>query len=226
MTKTMYTTLLELPLFQGLGADTLTAIIETCEMDFHTAPAGHTLWRDGDTCTGLTFLIKGCLDATATSADGTWRVTEELRAPAVVGLEVLYGSRRTHRRTLSAQVASRMMHIDKPTVASLIKNYEVFRLNVLNSLTSQVIHSATPLWLPPQETTEGRIVNFFHCHVQRPAGYKVFDISQATLGAYLGEDPRYVARALATLAHEGLIRTGRRRVEVPQFERLLHRYQA
>ena len=221
MAKTMYSTLLELPLFQGLGADDVTRIIETAQLSFEVISHGRTLIHEGEMCNGLTFIISGAMVCTTPAADGTWYVEEDIDAPAMIGLDVLYGSQRTHRHTLTARQRSRVMFVTKPTVSALIQHYEVFRLNVLNTLTTQSVRTAAPLWLPAATSLEGRIIAFMHAHVMRPAGRKVFSISHATLGKYLGEDARYVSRALHTLAETGLISLERRAIEVASFENLL-----
>ena len=224
MTKSMFTTLLELPLFQGLGTADVTAIVEATRMEFDTVAAGQTLLHEGDACTGLTFVIGGQLTMRTPSADGSWHVDELVDAPAMLGLDVLYGSQRSNRHTYIARRETSVMHVTKSDVSDLTSRYEVFRLNVLNALTTQTVRTTVSLWLPPADTLEGRIIRFMHNHVQRPAGYKCFDISQILLGQYLGEDPRYISAALARLRKLGLVRTDRRMVEIDAFENLLREF--
>lgn len=224
MAKTMYTTLLELPLFQGLGIDDITRIVEGMELDFNVVNEGRRLIAEDSPCTGLTFLLSGQLRVSTASADRSWHVEELLDAPSVVGLDVLYGSRRTHRHSYVAHQRSRVMFVAKHGVGALIARFDVFRINVLNALTTQVERTRQPLWLPPDSSTEGRIIRFFLTHVQRPAGPKRFCISQARLGEYLGEDKRYVSAALHRLEQQGLLTNERRLISIEAFERLLRDY--
>ena len=217
----MFDTLLELPLFQGLGRDDLTRILESTRLDFSTMPTGSTLLRQDELCTGLTFFIDGQVGVETLAANRGWSVEETLPIPSVVGLEVLYGRRRTYRHSLYALSQTRLLTIDKRTVAALTSYFEVFRLNVFNTLTTSIARREQLDWLPAPTTLEGRLIAFFHTHVSHPAGPKTFHLSLRTLGAYLGEDPRYISRALHRLSNDDLLTLGRRAITIPSFERLL-----
>ena len=222
METNMFDTLLELPLFQGLSRDDLTRILESTHLTFDTLSESSVLCRQDDICTEVTFVIEGRLKQNTQSADRTWSVDEEVGARSLVGLDTLWGGTRTHRHTYSALTPTRLLHVDKRTFAALTSYFEVFRLNVLILLTTQQFRQSQPQWLPAPETLCGRIVAFMRQHVMRPAGPKVFHISQQQLGKYLGEDYRYVGRALTQLEREGLIAKGHRAIVIPSFETLLN----
>lgn len=222
MKQTMFDTLLSLPLFQGLGRRDLTRILESTRLDFATARAGSTILRQDTPCTGLTFIMQGQVATTTYAADRRWSVEEEMKVPAVVGIDVLYGSTRTHRLDCQARTSVRYLLMDKRTVAALTAYFEVFRLNVLNLLTTTAVRREQLLWMPPQTTLEGRIAAFMRAHVHHPAGGKRFRIALHLLGDYLGEDPRYVSKALHRMAEAGLLRLQRKTIEVDSFETLIN----
>ena len=217
----MYNTLLELPLFQGLSRDDLTRILESTHLRFETLPEGATLFRQDDPCTGLTFVIEGRLCQNTQSADHTWSVDEELGARTLIGLNVLYGNARTYRHAYTALCPTRLLQIDKRTAGALTAYFEVFRLNVLNHLTTQAIRRTQAQWLPAPASLQGRLIRFMRQYVERPAGPKVFHISQQQLGGYLGEDYRYIGRTLQQMARAGLIVKGHRAISVPFFENII-----
>lgn len=221
MEASMFDTLLSLPFFQGLGHADLTRILESTRLDFETVGAGSFLVQQDQMCSGLTFVLQGEVAMSTLSADRTWSVEETLPVPAVVGMEVLYGSLRSHRHTLQAHSSTRLLRMDKHTVGALTAYFEVFRLNVLNWLTTTIVRRDQLLWLPAETNLRGRVRSFMRTHVHHPAGHKVFHISQQLLGNYLGEDKRYVARALHQMEDLGLLRLERRSIEVPSFGKLL-----
>lgn len=217
----MFDTLLGLPLFQGLSRDDMTRIVESLRLDFDTYEIGTPLCRQDDVCTHVLFVIDGCLRKRTLSVDRKWAVEEDLGAGTVVGLEVLYGRRRTYESTCTTLQPTRMLMIDKRTMGALFRYFEVMQLNAFNHLTSVIAQHEQLAWLPTPQTLEGRIARFFQSHVSKPAGHKRFDISLATFGRQLAEDPRYVSRALRSIEAKGLITVGRRSVDIPTFERLL-----
>lgn len=217
----MFDTLLNLPLFQGLGVADLTRILESTRLDFQTLEAECVLLRQGDLCTGLTYLIDGGAVITTDAADRRWSVEEELALPAVLGLEVLYGSARCHAHSYRTTATTRTLYVDKRTVAALTSYFEVFRINLLNLLSTAIDKQRRIDWLPARPTLEGRIVHFMLCHCLRPAGHKTFCLSQRMLGSYLGEDYRYISKALHRLEGRGLVQLERNKIQVPAFETLL-----
>lgn len=219
----MFTMLLTLPLFQGLSYDDVTRIVESTRLDFSTLTEGAILCRQDEPCTDLHIIIDGRLKARTASADRSWAVEEEVTERSIVGLDVLYGRRRTHTSTFTALTTTRILSIDKRTMGALFRYFEVMQINAFNVLTSQIATRDRVMWLPPADSLEQRITRFMLSHVSRPAGRKRFDISMALLGRYLGEDQRRISKALHNLMADGLVNLQRRAVEVPAFEKLLLR---
>lgn len=221
MTLTMFDTVLSLPLFQGLGPDDLTRILESTRLRFETLMPETQIVQQDDMCNDVIFILSGTVRCTTTAADRLWYVEEVLPVPALLGLEVLYGSTRAYPYTASADTTVRLMRVDKRTMAALTSYFEVFRINVLNTLSALVARQRQLQWMPAPQTLEGRIVYFMRTHVQRPAGSKSFHISLPELGAYLGEDSRYVSKALHRLEKKGLLQMTRRKIHVPAFENII-----
>lgn len=221
MKQTMYDTILGLPLFQGLSTADLTRVLEGTRLEFDTVTPGTLLLRQDELCTGLTFVIEGTVTLHTESADHRWSVDEMLDGPMVLGMDVLYGSTRTHRHSAQAMTTTRILFMDKRSVAALTSYFEVFRLNVLNLLTTSAVRRDQLNWLPAATTKEEHIIHFFRIHVQRPAGHKRFNISQKVLGHYLGEDYRFIARALRNLQDREWLTLDRRCIDIPAFERLV-----
>ncbi|MCR5179735.1 MAG: Crp/Fnr family transcriptional regulator [Bacteroidaceae bacterium] len=217
----MFDTLLSLPLFQGLSPDDLTRILESTRLDFDTVGQGTCLMKQDHPCEALTYVLQGDVALTTQSADRSWSVEETLAVPAVAGLDVLYGRRRNYRYSLTAREETRVLHMDKRTVGALVAYFEVFRINVLNMLTSSIARREQLTWLPAEIGLEGRIRSFMKTHVEHPAGQKVFYISQLQLGNYLGEDKRRISKALHHMQETGLLRLERRSIAVPHFEELM-----
>lgn len=217
----MFDTLLQLPLFQGLGQADLTRILESTHLNFETLPKDSTVVRQDKICSDVILVIEGKLRQNTQSADHSWSVDEEVGARSLIGLDVLYGSTRTHRHTFTTLCPTRLLRVDKRTVAALTDYFEVFRLNVLNWLTTRAVRQTQPQWLPAPDSLCGRIIAFMRSHVEYPAGHKVFHISQQQLGQYLGEDYRYISKALNQLQQQQLIHKKIKQIDIPSFESLI-----
>ena len=217
----MFDTLLALPLFQGLSRSDLTRILESTHLDFETVTAENYIVQQDALCTDVTFVLEGRVESVTYGADRSWYVVETLNVPTVIGVETLYGIHRTQQRSVRALTTTRLLRVDKRTIAALTGYFEVFRINVLNLLSATIARQRQPMWQPARHSLEGRIVQFLRTHTSYPAGRKLFHISQHTLGDYLGEDYRYVSKALHKLQRGGRIELQRTCIIVPSFEKLL-----
>ncbi len=221
MEPSMFDTLLSLPLFQGLGHDDLTRILESTHLNFETLPIGQEIVRQDSPCAGVTFILKGKVSCQTEAADRSWNVVETMQAPLVIGLDTLYGSKQTYPHSFLTSTQVRLLRVDKRTIAALTGYFEVFRINVLNTLSAKIARQQQPLWLPSSTTLEGRIIHFMRTHVTRPAGHKTFNMTLRMLGSYLGEDYRYVSKALHHIEELGLVELRRNSIDIAAFESLL-----
>ena len=89
--ETMFDTLLQLPLFQGLCQEDFTNILDKVKLHFTKYKPGERLIPQGSPCDRLCFLLKGEIAMTTTSKDDTYTVMERLGAPYVIEPQSLFG---------------------------------------------------------------------------------------------------------------------------------------
>lgn len=82
--ETMYDTLLQLPLFQGLCHNDFTEILEKVKIHFAKYQAGDTILTQGDVCDKLVFLLKGKISSNTISADKVYTYIEYIEAPYLI----------------------------------------------------------------------------------------------------------------------------------------------
>lgn len=79
--ETMFDTLLQLPLFQGLCNEDFTSILEKVKLHFIKHKAGETIIENGSACTQLCFLLKGEVSIVTNSPQNIYTVIEQMEAP-------------------------------------------------------------------------------------------------------------------------------------------------
>ena len=82
--ETMFNTLLQLPLFQGLCHEDFTNILEKVKLHFTKHKAGEVIVKSGTPCNQLIFLLKGELSLQTTSKDDLFTFIEHMEAPYVI----------------------------------------------------------------------------------------------------------------------------------------------
>lgn len=217
---TSYDKLLTLPLFQGLSQQDLWAIAESIPFAFLQHKAGDVIVREDMPCLQLTFLLDGTMSVTTHADDHGYTLTEPLRAPQVIEPEHLFGLNQHFMRTYTAKTPCNTMSISKAHVVQLTNQLIVFRLNLLNIISTQSQRLQQQPWHPQPTDLRQRIIHFFKDHSLRPAGEKVFKIKMVRLATELNASRLDISIALNAMQADGLVKLTRGYITVPALERL------
>ena len=211
-----YDHLLQFPLFQGLSH------AELLQMAGNTkVAAGKTVVKEGEVCQTLHFLISGRLTLVTRSDDHRYRVEEQLSAPWLLQPEVLFGAHPRFDSTITTVVESHFITLSKDEVLRLSDDFLIFRLNLLNLLSTQSQRRGRLAWRRSPEDLRQRIVRFLLDHCIYPAGPKVVYILMEQLAREVNDSRLDVSRALNAMQRDGLLVLRRGRIEIPSLEHLL-----
>ncbi len=217
---TQYDKLLALPLFQGLGQHELWRIVETMPFAFTRHRAHQDIVTESNSCSRLVFLIDGSMTVKTQSADRGYTLMETLKAPQVIEPERLFGLTQRFLRTYTALAGANTLSIDRTDVIQLTEQYMIFRLNLLNIISTQSQRLQQHLWMPYPKDLRQRIVRFFLDRCLRPAGEKTFVIKMVRLAQEVNANRLKVSVTLNQLQTENLIQLSRGRITIPQLEKL------
>ena len=218
----IYERLYGLPLFQGMNNTDLVKLVGHTKLDFHRYPAGHVIIRDGSPCNFLCFLMSGTLRVTTESTDRNYALTEELSAPEIAQPECIFGLNQHFTRTFTAKTNCNCMMLDKTEVMRITAEYEIFRINLLNILSTQTQRLQRHLWHQQPTTLEQRIGRFVEAHCLRPAGPKTLKIKMTRLAEELNDSRLDISHALNNLKAQGLIILHRGYIEIADMKNLLN----
>jgi CRP-like cAMP-binding protein len=216
--------LLLLPLFQGIGKNDFWEIAEQIKIAFHKKAAGHVLARQGDLCDRLYFIMGGTLRIERPSDDRRYRLSEWNDRPTVVQSECLFGLTTRYTRDYIAETDLQYFEIDKAAIREVLFFYPTFRLNYLNMLSGMIQTSAKHTWRSQPDDLAERFTKFVADRAVKPAGRKEMWIDMPTLADELLTTRLNVSRMLNKLADEGLICISRKKIIIPQLEKLIQAY--
>lgn len=223
MDFTMYDTLLQLPLFQGLGKNDITAILSKVKFHFRKYEPGEYVFRQGDACSEVGFLLGGTLIAETFSRGQTYQFFEELPVPSVVELYSLFGIRPFYHASYRASTEVSVLTIDKLYLAEIVGGYVPCSLNFSNIICTRAQYLYQHIWSDVAGDLTVRFVHFLMQRSSRPAGHKLLRIKMEDLAILLDDRRINVSRMLNALQAEGLIHLKRKEIEVPALEKLLQR---
>lgn len=219
---TMFDTLLQLPLLQGLASEDFTSILEKVKLHFVKLKAGETIARANTPCNELIFLLNGDVSVTTTSADGLYSLTEFARAPYLIEPQSLFGIRTDYTAKYVATTEVNSVRVSKTAVTGYLLKYEIFRLNYLNIASSQSQSLHSKLWDQPSPTPlEGRIRLFILSHLRRPEGMKLLKIKMEDLATIVNDTRNNVSKVLNDMQDRGLLELHRGEIAIPAAEHLL-----
>lgn len=221
METSMYDTLLQLPLFQGLCKDDFTCIIEKVKFHFRNYNGEETIVKQGEACNQLIFLLEGKLSTIVADEEQNYRFSETLTAPFVIEPYSLFGMHTCYNATYKVQEQAKVLVIDKSYILSELINYEIFRLNYLNILSNRVQMNSHKLWHTHIGTLKEKFANFLLLRCTKPTGEKVLQIGMEDLARLINETRINVSKLLNDLQSKGIIHLKRKVIFIPDMQELV-----
>lgn len=220
--STRYALFTRLPLLQGISSGELLGWEEALRLDIDELPPSRMpLIRQDDTCTTLLCLVEGELQKEHRSPDGIYVARSLLKAPATIEIDRLFGLTPTYENTYLAKTEVKMLGIRKSLLGSHLMKSEVFRLNLLNTLSACAQKRASSLKPIQTNTAYERLRHFLNLLFHDCEGEVELIIRMRELARYIGETRLTTSRLLNELADEGSIHLCRGHFFIHDIQKLL-----
>ncbi len=221
MDFTMYDTLLQLPLFQGLGKNDITEILDKVKFHFKKYEPGDYIFRQGEVCKEVGFILSGTVMAVTDSRSKTYVFSETLPVPYMIELYSLFGIYPCYDASYKAMTAVSVLSIEKRYLLEQLNSYIPCGLNFSNIICTRAHYLYKCIWSDVTGSLRTRFVQFLMQRSCRPAGYKLLRIKMEDLAVLLDDRRINVSRMLNELQAEGLLVLRRKEIEIPALEKLL-----
>ena len=152
--ETMFDTLLQLPLFQGLCHEDFTSILDKVKLHFIKHKAGETIIKSGNPCTQLCFLLKGEISIVTNAKENIYTVIEQIEAPYLIEPQSLFGMNTNYASSYVAHTEVHTVCISKAFVLSDLFKYDIFRLNYMNIISNRAQTCYNRLWTKVPESSK------------------------------------------------------------------------
>lgn len=208
-------------MFQGISKGDLQEIIGKTKFGFSKFDTTRVIVKAGQPCKELLFLLNGEIEITTSNTDEAYTVTEYLSAPFQLQPERLFGINQTHNSTIKAITPCNIMSLSKTEVINLYNNYDVFRINLINILSTSIHKTYTNNWASAPVSLEERIKQFLVNHCNHLYGKKVFKMKMTDLAQHLNDSRINISTALNNLQSQNLIILSRGAVTIPEIGKLV-----
>lgn len=221
METSIYDTLLQLPLLQGLGKGDFTNIIEKVKFHFQHIEAGKKIFAQGETCRQLVFLLEGEISSHTQSDVHHYLLTEIHQGPIIIEPYSLFGMQTTFSATYKAHTHVKLLTIDKAFVLSDLIHYEIFRINFLNLLSNRCQITQQKLRNSRTGSIKEKLADFFLLRCAKAEGEKRLHITMEDLANLFNETRINVSKLLNELQDKEVIQLRRKEIAIPALEKLL-----
>lgn len=223
--STRYALFTRLPLLQGISSQDLLGWEEALKLDIDEFSASrYPLIRQGENCSQLLWLAEGELEREHSSADGNYICRSTLKGPALIEVDRLFGLNPTYEYTYRAKTDIKMLSIRKTLLSSHLMKSEVFRLNLLNTLSAISQKRAIALRPCQLKTSEERLRHFLSTLFPDCEGEVELYIQMKALALYISISRLNVSRILNRWNQEGSIRLGREHFTILDIKALINKH--
>lgn len=217
--------MLQLPLFQGLTVEEMTAILSKARLHFEKHSPGTTMVQAGAPCQKLVYILRGNFEKhTSVQSEQAYEVVEHLSDTWLIEPYSLFGMNTTYRSTYVAESLVHILSIEKSCVLDELFNYPIFRLNFMNMVSkrSQVMHNR--LWSGYATGTANRLIAFFASRFDTPQGRKQLHIDTAELALNASLSEAEVRQTLQEFESQGVVTLQENGLYIPNATRLFALY--
>lgn len=220
MKVSMYDTLLELPLFQGLTKENITSIIEKVKMGFHKYEDRETIVSQNDRCNRLIFILDGKVEITINDEKHNFKIVEEVEGPYIIEPQSLFGMHTNYHASYTATGDVETLNIDKGYILTNLCKYEIFNLNYLNILSNRAQTANNKLWNSHIGTTKEKMINFLTLRCVIPYGKKTLFIKMEELAELIDDTRLNVSKVLNEFQEKGILTLGRKKIIIDNLAKL------
>lgn len=132
----MYETIMELPLFKGIGEEQLSVMLEKTSLEFLKYEEGDLIAEAGKTVSCLDFLLSGRVRQTYKLENFNIEIDEIVGKGSVLGAVRLYGLETTYPADCRANGKVSLMRISKTDYMNILQSDSIYMLNFVNFLSA------------------------------------------------------------------------------------------
>lgn len=134
-TRTMYETIMDLPLFKGISADHVSSFLEKTKIEFKKYSPGEIICKKGEKVRMLKFILGGKISLTFATVSEEVSITSTEQGPTVIGATRLYGLNPHYDMTIVACSEVSVMEFKKEKYLSLLGSDSIYIMNFGNFLS-------------------------------------------------------------------------------------------
>jgi len=201
----MFEILMGLPLFKGVSHARMADTAGKSKFHFLKYLPGETIFREGDTCHDITFVISGSVRIRIENPDGRFAVSQTLKAPDVISPEFLFGKITRYPGTVTAVDTAGLLRISKNDYMQILNSDSIFMFNYLNLLSMNAQKAVEGILAVSTGDLPERIAFWISALTQARSSDICLECRSRDLASLFGVPKASLKAALDNLTESGLL---------------------
>lgn len=219
--NSMYQQLMQLPLFQGVSTERITALVEKLPFHFLKYRNGDPIVTVGDVCTHIKFIVSGRVRVEMPFSNLRVSLLQTVSTPHVLAAEYLFGRATSYPFTAVADGACGILQLLKSDYIKMINSDKVFLFNILNYLSSGSQRSLSSSLMVKDGSVGERLAILVNNLVTPGATDVTLRYKQKDLCALLGTQRTTLIATLGRFSEEGILEYDSNELKLLDQEKLM-----
>ena len=219
MQTSMMSTLLSIPLFQGLTMDQLMKLLEQVRPDFLHFEDCEIL-RQGERHSQLLYILSGKVLRKMNVPKGRLCISEVLEVSTFIEINNLFGRDTSLRASYHAEGEVTLLAFDKSYMFNVFGQFSIVQLNILNLLCANTQALCERQFSIIGDDILNRFCQLVRSLCENPTGEKRLEITRVDLARQLGCNRRHMSEKIVAWQRAGLVTLSYGCITIPDLNRL------
>lgn len=214
---------MQLPLFQGISAEKITALVEKLPFHFLKFNPGEQIVEAGDPCTHVKFVVSGQVKLMTPFSRLRVSLHQKLSSPHVLAPDCLFGRENNYPYTVVADGVCGILQLRKSDYIKMVCSDKVFLFNILNYLSTGSQRGPALATAIKNGTVAERLAMLLDVLVVNGATDIALIYKQKDLCTLLGTQRTTIISTLERLSYDGVLEYDSKELHVLDYKGLMSR---
>jgi len=218
--ESFFTSLSETNIFRGLKAENIAALMEGKPFRIREYAHDEYIAFSNDVCQDMLIVIKGSVRGEMTDFSGKKLKIEDIVAPRPLAAAFIFGRENRYPVDIIANEPATILSIPRDVLIYLLQHSQVILQNYLNAISSRTQFLSNKIRFLSFKTIREKITHYLLNNQRKDSDTVILNQSQTELADFFGVTRPSLARALAEMEDDGLLRVERRTITILNKEKL------
>ncbi|HEX2394233.1 MAG TPA: Crp/Fnr family transcriptional regulator [Bacteroidales bacterium] len=215
-----FSVLSETNIFRGLTGENISALLQDKPFRIRSFEKDEYVAYSHDPCNDMLIVVKGTVRGEMSDFSGKKLKIEDIPAPRPLAVAFIFGRENRFPVDIIANEPSKIMVIPRDVLIYLLQHSQVVLKNYLNAISSRTQFLSGKIRFLSFKTIREKMANFILNNSRADSNHIVLNQTQTELADFFGVTRPSLARTLAEMENEGIIRVERKEITIMNKEKL------